>query len=87
MASIIDTYNQKIKDATFQGNIKTPSDLTPYSIGSGTGLATVDTKSIDEKAILAFETKGLVQRYGVGVLPKGADDSKQEYSKRIDVNK
>jgi len=86
MASIIETYKENLKEATFAGNIKTPTDLTPYSIGTGNGTS-ADTKLGDEKAILALEAKGVVQRYGVGVLPKGADDSKQEYSKRIDVNK
>jgi hypothetical protein len=86
MASIIETYNEKIKDSTFQGNIKIKEDLTPYSIGTGNGTS-ADTKLGDEKAIVALEAKGVVQRYGVGVLPKGATDSKQEYSKRIDVNK
>jgi len=86
MASIIDTYNEKSKDATFAGNIKTSPDLTPYSIGTGNG-TTADTRLGDETAIKALEAKGVVQRYGIGVLPKGADDSKQEYSKRIDVNK
>jgi hypothetical protein len=87
MASIIDTYNEKSKDATFAGNIKTPSDLTPYSIGSGTGLATVDTKLGDKAAITALETKLSVNRYGSGILAAGADDSTKEYSSATNVNK
>jgi len=84
MASIIDTYNEKSKDATFAGNIKTPSDLTPYSIGSGTGLATVDTKLIDETAIKGLETKLGVNRYGSGFLPDTSDA--KNYSQVVKKN-
>jgi hypothetical protein len=87
MASILEKYNQEIKNDKFTGYIKTPSDLTPYSIGSGTGLAKVDTKLIDETSIKALETKLTVNRYGSGTLAAGANDSKQQYSSRIDVNK
>ncbi len=73
MASILEKYNQEIKDSKFTGYIKTPADLTPYSIGSGTGLATVDTKLIDETAIKGLETKLGVNRYGSGTLADTSD--------------
>ena len=85
MASILDIYKEKSKDTTFTGNIKTPSDLTPYSIGAGNGV-TADTRLADEPAIKALETKLTVNRYGAGTLAAGANDSKQEYSKRINPN-
>lgn len=86
MASILEKYNEEIKDPKFTGNIKTPSDLTPYSIGAGNGV-TADTRLADEPAIKALETKLTVNRYGGGTLAAGANDSKQQYSSRIDVNK
>ena len=87
MASILEKYNEEIKNNKFTGYIKTPSDLTPYSIGVGTGAATIDTRLADEPAIKALETKLTANRYGSGTLAAGANDSKQEYSNRIDVNK
>ena len=85
MASILEKYNQEIKDNKFTGYIKTLPDLTPYSIGAGDGVK-ADTRLADEPAIKALETKLTVNRYGSGTLAAGANDSKQEYSKRINPN-
>ena len=87
MASILELYKEDIKDPKSFANVKTLTDLTPYSIGSGTGAATIDTRLADEPAIKALETKLTVNRYGGGTLAAGANDSKQQYSSRIDVNK
>lgn len=85
MASILEIYKENSKDTTFTGNIKTPSDLTPYSIGAGNG-GSADTRLADEPAIKALETKLMVNRYGGGTLAGGANDSKQQYSQRINPN-
>ena len=81
MASIIDLYKGQSKDLGTD-KIGPGKDGTPYSIGTdGTG-----TMSYDEKAVAALEAKAPYTRYGVGDLPKAASDSKQEYSKRTNVN-
>ena len=85
MASILEKYKEEIKDNKFTGYIKTPSDLTPYSIGAGNGV-TADTRLADEPAIKALEAKAPYTRYGGGTLAAGANDAKQEYSKRINPN-
>lgn len=71
MASILEIYKEKSKGVDFTGNIKIPSDLTPYSVGAGT--KSDETKLGDEKAISALETKLSVNRYGSGFLPDTAD--------------